>query len=350
MKQWIAAFRLEAELILPADQREIVYAHPKGLYEVRLSNVADPEHVDERLVAHVISRAPDINSAQEELRRHIDKFLHTLSFVTSTGYRITRQLYVLDWSTGATLRECFLCTSTRMDQPFEALTPALANTVELLHSWQAPPVLWRALRWYASAVRSSLMEDQFQFFWFVIELIAIANRDRTKVTDKCVRCGGNLVCDSCHELSVHRPFEKQAIAQLLTKVGLGDQLIKDAFKIRNSLLHGEDRDHIEEEIQKDSPAFTFQKGVDILGRAAWAAILNLFQIPPGEHQPEFVNVSTYVSHHLRANVHCEIGIAGDPNDPQIPDIILPQVSWSLTERDDVERRMVAEYGKKQPAH
>jgi hypothetical protein len=315
MPRWLAEYRVKSDLTLVADQPKLVYRHPGDEYELHLLPCVDADHSEERLSARIFGSAEDLATADDQLDSQLRAFLHLLSFVTSTGYEISRKLFVIRWDPGIAMRECYLCSNLRMDQPIPALKGELLDTVALLQTWGGPPVLLRALRWFSVAVRAEVMEDQFQFFWYVVELIAVSQKDTKKVADRCQRCGGDLVCEQCSQKSVHRPFDKQAIAALLTRIGIPENLRADLFYIRNSLSHGEDRDTIEAGIQKHAPEFEFQAGVDMIGRAAWAAILNVYEKPPGEHRPEFLTVTTFVRQHMTAKAHMKVGIGGGSERP-----------------------------------
>jgi hypothetical protein len=170
------------------------------------------------------------------------------------------------------------------------------------------------------------MEDQFQLFWFVIELIAVSKKEPELVADKCQKCREELYCEACNEISKHRPFEKQAIEILLNKSGLPQQLIDDLFYVRNNLMHGEPREKIEAKVKSREPSFEFHQIVDWIGKVAWTVILNAFVKPPGEHQPLFLQVSTYVNWKRSVTAHIIIGVGGDPNNPKIEGLHLPTIS------------------------
>jgi hypothetical protein len=196
-----------------------------------------------------------------------------------------------------------------------------------LHQWGVSPTHATALRWYSAGVNSKTMEDQFQLFWFVVELIAVSNKQPELVADKCQKCRGELYCDTCKEISRHRPFEKQAIEVLLGKTGVAERLIDDLFYVRNNLLHGEPREKIEANIKSRDANFEFHKIIDLIGRIAWTVILNAFPKPAGEHLPQFLQVNTYVDWKRSVTAHIIIGVGGDPNDPKIENVHLPTISF-----------------------
>lgn len=267
----------------------------------------------------------DIVAAEELAKDHLQKFLHLLSFVTSCGFRITRKIALIDWQPGGTgIRDAYLYSPSDRTGDIQGLSATLLETVTMLKGWGTTPLLETALRWYASAVRSSIMEDQFQLFSFVIEIIG-ASVTSPKVVDKCVRCGGELCCTACGEISEHRPFPKQRISAMLSQGGIQQLIIDDLFYVRNALLHGTPREEIEKGIRARDQSFSFDKIVDFAGRTAWQLILHTFNKPPGEHQTNFLQVNTYVDWQLHAKAHARIGIPGHPNDPHYDASVLPKI-------------------------
>jgi hypothetical protein len=324
--RWLADYLVESELLLKADADKVTYLHPEGLFEVHLRNAPLGADGTGFLSVQMIVPAADIQTAERSTQVHLDEFLHLLSFITSTSYRISRPLHLTDWTPGQHERQQYVYTRHTEHEVFNELSTELFDTAHLLQTWGVTPVLERSLRWYSAAVRARVMDDQFQFFWFVIELISEATKTTARVPDRCPKCGGELYCNSCQNISTHRPFPTQAIRSLLETLNIPSEIIDDLFTIRNGLMHGETRQAIEEKIQKRVATFTFDKTVDIIGKCAWTAILNTFVKPPGVHNPQFLHVSTFVDWHMSAKAHLKVFIPGDVNDPKIENVVLPTVS------------------------
>ncbi|MCK1407878.1 methylamine utilization protein MauJ [Bradyrhizobium sp. 76] len=212
------------------------------------------------------------------------------------------------------------------DQP-EAITAELLESVKELQRSPSSVAVDRALRWYSAGVGSALMEDQFQYFWFVLELIAETTTDKRVVADKCQKCRSDLICPSCDEVSTHRPFQKQRIEALLTRLKISSQIQGDLFDIRNGLMHGRAREQIEESIQEREPDFEFAKAVDFAGRTAFMAIFNAFGIKQSQlDRLVFAAPETFVSRAMVMKAHLIIGMHGDPADPQLKDVVLPTIT------------------------
>jgi hypothetical protein len=329
-KRWISDYLVESELLLVPNATKLQYIHPHGLFEVHIGN-APAGHADGLLSVQIIVSAANINEAELATHSHLDTFLHLLSFITSTGYRIFSRLHLTDWSPGIWQREQFVYTKETQRDTTEALSAELLDTARMLHNWGVTPVLERSLRWFAAGVRSRIMEDQFQFFWFVIELIALSTRSTERVADRCQKCRGELYCNTCGEISTHRPFPVQSITALLEKIAIPSEVIEDLFLIRNGLMHGEAREAIINSIQEKRGDFSFDRAVDVIGKVAWTVILNAFNKPPGEHNPQFLQVSTFVDWQLTAKAHMILGVGGDVNNPKIEDVKLPKVEIITSE-------------------
>lgn len=161
--------------------------------------------------------------------------------MTEAGFNIVRKRFVMDWTPGVEHREQYAYgRDDHRDRP-EAISAELLETVKELQSSPNAITLDRALRWYSAGTRSALMEDQFQYLWFVLELIAEITNDRKVIADKCQRCRADLMCPTCEDVLTHRPFPKQQIETLLTRLKVAPLMQKDLFDIRNGLMHGRSR-------------------------------------------------------------------------------------------------------------
>ncbi len=334
MKRWLSDYRVQSTLGLEPAATKLRYVHPENIFEVHISERV--EHPGDYATINSYQlrdgTAPDIGTAEKETESALQKFLHLLSFITSCPFKITRRLSLIDWTPGPSIRDLYAYGPKDDGEKTAAISSELLDTATTLHSWGSSPLLDTSLRWYSAGVRSKIMEDQFQFFWFVIELIATATESSSKVPDKCPRCGGHLFCTTCKEVPHHRPFEKQKIAALLDAQQLPRQMIDDLFYVRNTLLHGTPRETIEDQIQNRDPDFSFDKIVDLAGRLAWNVIFNTFEKPAGSCSPNFLMVSTYVNWTVTMKAHMKMGVQGDPLDPQIEGVTLPTISLIRSER------------------
>ncbi len=118
--------------------------------------------------------------------------------------------------------------------------------------WQASKdhPLEVAIHWFASGVKATILEDQFQLFWFAAELLAAHGKDTANVNDLCAICHKPLYCETCDTHPKHRPYQKQAIEQMICAIvgEKGEETSERLFKIRNMIMHGSTRPKIEAEI------------------------------------------------------------------------------------------------------
>jgi hypothetical protein len=325
-RKWMFDYRVESDLRVDTKEEKLVYHHPDGLFEAHISNAPDGSPENEVLAVQIIFRAATLKEAEQFIPPHFDAFLYILSFATNTGYRLVRPVCLVDWTPGVLEREMYMyAKDTTRDVP-DVLSSNILASVNTLKTFRATDSVRSALHWYAAAVRSRAgMEAQFHMFWLALELIAQSTKPLDKVSDKCQRCRSELYCPKCEQISQHRPFPRQAIETLLSKIGLSEILVEDLFHTRNGLMHGGSKDVIEASIQARDPNFQFDKGVDLIGRASWSAILNAFEKPDGNHNLSLLTVDTHVDWTVTGKFHIIMGMGGDPNYPKVEDLKLPTV-------------------------
>jgi hypothetical protein len=328
MKTWLADYRVESSLRVAKAVPELHFEHPHGEYKITISNVTDTEpQIDEDLELQIIFQAETISVAEQLAFDSARRFLRLLSFVTGSGFRIARKRFLMDWTPGVEHREQYAYGRDDHRERPEAITPELLESVRELQTSPNSIALDRALRWYSAGVGSTLMEDQLQYFWFVLELIAETTNDKIAVSDKCQKCRSDLVCPSCEEVSTHRPFPRQQIETLLTRLKVAPQMQKDLFGIRNGLMHGRSREQIEVSIQDREPDFEFAKAVDFGGRNAFMAIFNAFGIKQSQlDRLVFASPDSFVSREVVMKAHLVVGMLGDPAEPRLENVVLPKIT------------------------
>jgi hypothetical protein len=182
------------------------------------------------------------------------------------------------------------------------------------------PRLRRALKWFANGVRSLFPDDQFAYFWFVIELVAQHIKEPSPVADKCPSCRTPLYCPTCSATPLHRPYPKQAIEQLFHKY-INDEpatFYALASEARNLLLHGDEVSTIETRCKID-----FSRLVNDLGRLAYIAIVNQFVPVLRVKKLVLLQASHFVHMNMSGVAHMQIGYLGDlenPNPAQFPKV------------------------------
>jgi hypothetical protein len=223
--------------------------------------------------AVLIFDSPSFEEGLEIGRRKLDGILRALSYVTSMKFSYRHAKRLVTWNSGMEERRYSVFKTFKgHGLPYYILEPDFITSA--LSIWRAtsdePHEL--AIHWFASAVASPVLEDQFQLFWFALELIASNDKPANRVNDLCAKCGSPLFCEHCGEHPTHKPFNKQAIEALISGIVGNDDastVSKRLFKIRNMLLHGSTKDQIESSLGEG-----MEIGLNSLANIAKRAIYN----------------------------------------------------------------------------
>ncbi len=185
-------------------------------------------------------------------------------------------------------------------QPF--LNEENAKTVERLFEFEVPPAIQRALRWYRIGLNATVLDDQYTYFWFALEIIAEFRKPSAKVNDKCPICQSALYCEECNSHPKHKPYPKQAIRALLMSIDkeCDDKTADLLEKTRNSLMHGKTL----REIQASLPD-PHESVVDTLGRLVWMALVHQFPAEMFDGSLQMGQPSSYVSYKGTAVGHIQ---------------------------------------------
>ena len=273
--RFLVEYEIEAHGIF--DEVDILnFKHPRSDVEIVLiEKLIDLNKEDILLSAYVIFNSESMETANDSGDAIISEFIDVLTFVTSMNFRIVKRLRVIDWTPGVKERDYWQITQFPGDErPYKVLTKDVIDTVQVFLLKELPPPIRKSIKWFSTGISSKLMDEKFQCFWFVVEILAQLVKPTDKVHDKCPICHEPLYCNTCNDHPKHRPYPKQAISYLFSKVISGDN--GEAFRIcdkaRNCLLHGDEIETVEQELGRD-----FSEIVDIVGRAAWYAIWNMMK-------------------------------------------------------------------------
>lgn len=215
-----------------------------------------------------------MEDAEEKGEDFLNFYLDVLSFTSATPFRLEKIKFIADWTPGLEERNLVQFNDfPGHELPYPILNVDILDTAEELAEANFDGAFGRALRWFKHGLNASVKDDQFQYFWFVIELLSSFFKQPGKVNDACPKCRSDLYCESCGEHPKHKPYPKQAIEQLFGKIINGDSLtaFTHANKFRNALMHGDEVEPVEKELNVE-----FEKVVDLVGNVAWHAIVNLF--------------------------------------------------------------------------
>src|SRR5215831_18436602 len=172
MTKFLANWEVEADIILPMDLPFLRYDHPSSAYTVFLRNAQEVRPDIAFLTMQIVFDASSIQEARPIGKKLAKEFLDYLSFVSNLKVRLRALLHLFNWEPGARIdREAlyFVRPQRHDDAPYKALNQRLLDTIGLLQTHSIAPRVQRAIKWFASGVASKTPDDQFTFFWLVIE-------------------------------------------------------------------------------------------------------------------------------------------------------------------------------------
>lgn len=315
MTKYLANWEVESDVILPEGIPFLRYDHPAATYTAFLRNIPETRHDLTYLSMQIVFDAPSLKDAQKVGEPLAKEFLDYLSFMTHLKLRLRDIRQIFDWERdSAAGRDAIYFTPNYAhdDAPYDMLTQPVLDTITMLQQQPTNPRLRRALKWFSNGVSSQYYDDQFAYFWFVIELVAQLMKDTSPVPDRCTTCHTPMYCPTCESSPLHRPYPKQAIQQLFGKFVKDptDIFYRHATEARNMLMHGDEVSAVEQKLGID-----FAKLVDHLGRLAWAAIFN--QYTPGlvGKTPFLIQTNQYVHMNMLGAAFVQTGFAPNFDNP-----------------------------------
>ncbi len=310
--QCVAHYEIKAEASVFKDNHWLKFQHPRGLFRARIRNIVRKDFSTPFLLTlHLTFDAPNLQDAKEVAEERLVDCLNMLVLTTASRFSKHRTRQIVDCSAPEKdgMRNLLMWgDSIDHEDPTPFLDDKTEKTLERLLAFDPPPVLRRAMRWYRIGVNSTIPDDQFQYFWFALELIAIARKPSDKVPDECPHCHSPLYCEKCKTHPVHRPYEKQAIRALITAVdkNCDDAKLQMLENARNTLMHGGTLREIEEKLPEPR-----EEIVDVLGRIVFLALINQFPPEVFKERITFGNPSTYVYRTLSGIAHMQMPVPLD---------------------------------------
>lgn len=334
MPRFLANWEVESDLILPEDQPFVRYDSPAGTCTAFFRNIAGTRNDATYLSMQFIFTAPGLQQAKVIAEEQAKELIDYLAFASSLTIRLRSLLQIWNWEQpGEFMRECLYWSSRTKssDAPFEALNAQLLETVSLIQAHPAHPRLRRALKWYANGVASTYRDDQFAYFWFVVEVVAQITKQPAPVPDKCPTCRTPLYCETCGATPLHRPYPKQAIEQLFARTVTDDDdtFYRHASEARNRLMHGDEVHTIEASLNVD-----FTKLVNALGRFAWTVLFNQFAPSLMGKKVFFLQPSEYVAYYLSGAAHVQFGFAPNFDNPDPAHFPKMEITYRLVPKAD----------------
>ena len=269
----------------------------------------------------------EIQAAKNSGTAWLKTYINYLSFATNLPFRINRLIRIVDWTPGLKERNCHQYEKfPGSELPHAVLDDSIFISIEKLYTLKTTPAFRRALKWFSAGISSEYTDDQFQFFWLTVELIAQLTKQPEKVNDLCTVCHQPLYCQSCNTHPKHKPYAKQAIKQLFERTMRdgADKFFETSNGIRNAIMHGEEVEAIEA-----SSGHKLEDIVNTLGGLAWTALLNTFLQNPEDRERisrlNLLQTNMYAHQVLTTAVHLLV-YSSDPNNPKVSEFAKPKIS------------------------
>jgi len=308
--QYVANYEIRSELSVFDDGRWVSLQHPEGLFRARIRNIVRNDFSTPFLLSlHLTFDAPNFDEAADIAEERLSDCLNMLALVTGSRFTRHRIRQIVDCTPDLQMRSCLVwADSIGHEDPTPFLNEEIVNTIDRLLSFNSPPAMRRAMRWYRLGICSSVIDDQFQYFWFALEVIATSQKLSDKVPDRCPRCRTPLYCESCEEHPVHKPFEKQKIRAMAKAVDkdCDDTTLKMLEDTRNFLMHGGTLREFEKKLPEPH-----EDVVDVLGRIVFNALINQFPREIFQENMAFGRPETYVQKTLTGVAHIQTVIPVD---------------------------------------
>lgn len=318
----LADFILDSDLCLADGAAPLTLNSPDGAFSLTMSN-ADADHASPNAVlsAQLIfeSDSFDKNIRNVALDR-LEQALNCLTYATNRKFAIQRLKRVIDWTPGIIERNAIIYHETpEWDSAEPALDGVFFDTTERLLAMQSGEDQRAAMRWYRLGVKADVLEEQFGYFWFSLEIAAEALKGQDKVASKCPHCQNQLYCETCEDYPTHRRYRGEAIHQIIERVHPenAEEVFKTLQLIRHTLMHGERISSVVDQLPCNE-----QQALNKLAFVAWHAIGLMFGKP--DPRPEAPLTFGYCDNLVRRTLVAGVQVVttllrGDPNNPQLAD-------------------------------
>lgn len=306
----VANFEIKANCSVVSDDLRLEIRHPLGLYRALIQNIPRADYSTPFVLSlHLYFDAPNLDEAQEIAEERLADCLNMLALTVGAPFSRYRIRQIVDCTPDSGMRDVrFWGDAIDNEDPQPFLDEHLAKTIERLSELQIPPHLRRAMRWYRIGVNATVPDDQFQCFWFALEIMAESQKGQEKVPSNCPHCTSPLFCESCKTHPVHKRYQKQAIRALLASVDkeCDDLMFKRLDKTRNGLMHGRTMQEIEKDQSEGEKHI-----VDILGNLVWKTLIYQFPHEWFDGSLSLGMPSTYVHRKLHGVAHMQTIIPKD---------------------------------------
>lgn len=308
--QVVANYEIKSECSVVEDDLRLQIKHPQGLFRALIKNIPRPDYSTPFLLSlHLYFDAPDLDGAKELAEERLADCLNMLAFASGSAFTRHRIRQIVDCTPDSGMRDIrFWGEAIDHEDPQPFLNEDTTKAIERLSEFQLPPAIRRAMRWYRLGINATVPSDQFQYFWFALEIIAEFQKGEEKVPSNCSHCNSPLFCESCNTHPVHKRYQKQAIQALLAAVDkeFDEAMFKRLDKTRNGLMHGSTM----KEIEGDQPEGD-KHIVDILGNLVWKALVHQFPHEWFDGSIHMGMPSTYVHRKFHGIAHIQTIVPKD---------------------------------------
>lgn len=324
MTRWRVDFPVKSDLVLKKAEPKVVFVSPDTTHEIHLfTKRGEGKHAADELFlsAHVLLEDADPQQAGERAEEYLRQFLEVLSIVTSSYFSMKQKTLVADWSPGLNMRKLWYYNIfPNPHVPMYAIGQKEIDSAKILMNGRVPSAITMALKWWRLGASAGSPEEQFQYFWFALEILAEHGKPTDKVASKCQVCQDDLYCRQCNKVPVHRPYPKQAIKLLINKhvTGEPDRFFALVDEARNRLLHGDDPDVIERELN-----VPWKHLSDGLGKATYASLISTLLNNSAANASEkreisLIHTNTFTHYDVIVAIEGAMGCShADPANPQI---------------------------------
>ena len=318
----LADFILDSDLCLADGAASLTLNSPDGVFSLTVSN-ADADHAlpNAVLSAQLIFESTSFDQNIRRLALDIlEQALNCLTYATNRKFSFQRLKRVIDWTPGIVERHAFIYHETpEWDTAEPALDSQFVETTERLLTMQSGEDQRAAMRWYRLGIQADVLEEQFGYFWFSLEIATEALKGKDKVASKCPRCQEKLFCETCKDYPMHRRYGGEAIQQVIEHVHPenSEEVFTTLQLIRHTLMHGGRIASVADQLPCNE-----QQALNKLAFVAWHAIGLMFGKPdPRSETPlTFAFCDNLVRRTLVAGVRVVTTLRrGDPNNPQLAD-------------------------------
>lgn len=232
--QCLADFILDSDLCLALDASPLTLRGPDGAFSFAISDAGkSPEAPDAVLSAQLIFEADSFDKTLRDVAYDkVVEILNCLAFATNRKFTVKKLKRLIDWTPGLEERDAIIYHDTpEWDEAEPALDANFMDTAERSLAMNSGEDQTTAMRWYRLGIQAEVLEEQFSYFWFALEIAAETMKGKDKIPSKCPKCQGKLFCESCKDYPLHRRYAGEAIQQVVETVHPEDA--EPIFKMRN---------------------------------------------------------------------------------------------------------------------